>query len=101
MRNRPVVSAALFVILVSCTKVGGLGWGTHPLFGYIQRQIDLGQLYCETLVGLDNRNRLVPLLASQVPSQANGGIARDGATITYHLRRGVRFADGVELTSRT
>jgi len=72
----------------------------NPLFGYIERQIDLGQLYCETLVGLDNHNRLVPLLVSQVPSQANGGIARDGATITYHLRRGVRFADGVELTSK-
>jgi peptide/nickel transport system substrate-binding protein len=72
----------------------------NPLFGYIERQIDLGQLYCETLVGLDDRNRLIPLLASQVPSQANGGIAKDGTTITYHLRRGVRFADGVQLTSK-
>ena len=72
----------------------------NPLFSYVQRQIDLGQLYCETLVGLNDRNHIVPLLATQVPSQANGGISRDGKTIVYHLRRGVRFADGVELTSK-
>ncbi|MGA8534691.1 MAG: peptide ABC transporter substrate-binding protein [Candidatus Tumulicola sp.] len=115
MRTRRILSVALFGILVSCTKSGGLGWGTphelrigmvndptslNPLFGYIQRQIDLGQLYCETLVGLDDHNRLIPLLASPVPSQENGGISPDGTTITYHLRRGVRFADGVELTSK-
>ncbi|MEO9262453.1 MAG: peptide ABC transporter substrate-binding protein, partial [Candidatus Baltobacteraceae bacterium] len=29
----------------------------------------------------------------------NGGISRNGRLITYHLRRGVRFADGKELTS--
>jgi peptide/nickel transport system substrate-binding protein len=107
--------AALLVVLVSCTKVGTRGWGTphelrigmvsdpdslNPLFSYVQRQIDLGQLYCETLVGLNDRNHIVPLLATQVPSQANGGVSRDGKTIVYHLRRGVRFADGVELTSK-
>ena len=72
----------------------------NPLFSYVQRQIDLGQLYCETLVGLDDRNNIVPVLAAQVPSRANGGISPDGRTITYRLRRGVRFADGVELTSK-
>lgn len=102
-------------LLVACTKAGGSGWGTphelrigmvgdpnslNPLFSYVERQIDLTQLYCETLVGLDDRNRLVPLLATQVPSQANGGISPDGKTIVYHLRRGARFADGVTLTSK-
>jgi peptide/nickel transport system substrate-binding protein len=72
----------------------------NPLFSFVQRQIDLSQLYCETLVGLDDRNRIVPLLAAQVPSRANGGISSDGRTIVYHLRRGVRFADGIELTSK-
>lgn len=113
MRMAIVFAAAL--LLASCTKVGGSAWGTphelrvgmvqdptslNPLFGYIQRQIDLGLLYCETLVALDERNRIVPLLATQVPSLANGGISPSGLTITYHLRRDARFADGVPLTSK-
>jgi len=29
-----------------------------------------------------------------VPTAANGGISRDGRTVTYHLRRNVRWHDG-------
>jgi peptide/nickel transport system substrate-binding protein len=72
----------------------------NPLFSYVERQIDLTQLYCETLVGLDDANHLVPLLARQVPSRANGGVSPDGKTLVYHLRRGVRFADAVPFTSK-
>ncbi|MEA2785517.1 MAG: peptide/nickel transport system substrate-binding protein, partial [Candidatus Eremiobacteraeota bacterium] len=32
-------------------------------------------------------------------SPQNGGIAKDGVTITYHLRPGLKFADGVPLTA--
>jgi peptide/nickel transport system substrate-binding protein len=43
--------------------------------------------------------RLVPDVATEVPTLRNGGIAPDGRTITYHLRRGVRWQDGAPLTS--
>jgi peptide/nickel transport system substrate-binding protein len=42
----------------------------------------------------------VPDAATQVPSLANGGIARDGLRITYHLRPGIRWSDGKPLTAR-
>ena len=42
----------------------------------------------------------MPALAAVVPSHANGGISGDGRTITYHLRRGVRWHDGAAFTSR-
>ncbi len=42
---------------------------------------------------------LVPDIALAEPTLVNGGIARDGRTITYHLRRGVRWQDGAPLTS--
>ena len=44
-------------------------------------------------------NRLVPVLITRIPTRANGDISPDGRTIVYHLRRGVRFADGKPLTS--
>jgi peptide/nickel transport system substrate-binding protein len=115
VKRLPAALLALLAITSSCTKAGGGHWGTaheiriamlndptslNPLFAFLQRQIDMGQLYCDTLVTLDAHNHVVPLLALQVPSKANGGISSDGLTITYHLRHGVRFADGVPLTSR-
>lgn len=47
-----------------------------------------------------DRNQLVPELARDVPTVANGGISPDGLTITYHLRRGVKWQDGAPFTSR-
>ena len=56
-------------------------------------------LICQTLIGVDASNRLVPVLVTRIPSRENGDISPDGKTITYHLRRNVRFADGKPLTS--
>jgi peptide/nickel transport system substrate-binding protein len=46
------------------------------------------------LIRWDKRNQPYPELATEVPSQANGGVSSDGLTITYHLRKGVRWSDG-------
>jgi peptide/nickel transport system substrate-binding protein len=51
------------------------------------------------LVRYDRRNRPVPELATAVPSLANGGVSRDGKTITYHLRRDAKWADGAPFSS--
>lgn len=41
----------------------------------------------------------VPVLATNVPTPQNGGVTDGGKTVTYHLRKGVRFADGEPLTA--
>ncbi len=51
------------------------------------------------LVVIDDRGEPSPDLAEIVPTKANGGISPDGKTITYHIRPGVRWQDGVALTS--
>jgi len=59
----------------------------------------LAPLTMAYLVRWNALNQPVPELATDVPSQANGGVSRDGLTITYHLRRGVRWSDGAPFTA--
>jgi peptide/nickel transport system substrate-binding protein len=54
----------------------------------------------DPLVATDPEGHDVPILAATVPTLQNGGISRDGKTITYHLRRNVVWHDGVPFTSR-
>lgn len=52
------------------------------------------------LVEVNDKSQDVPDLAAVVPTVANGGISKDGRTITYHLRHGVKWQDGYPFTSK-
>ena len=54
----------------------------------------------EPLLGYkgSSTEELVPVIASQVPSTANGLISPDGLTYTFPIRPGVEFQDGTPLT---
>src|SRR2546422_7384187 len=54
----------------------------------------INQVFDTLLVYAPNDTTLLPGLATQVPSLANGGISSDGMNYTYHLRQGVKFTDG-------
>ncbi len=60
---------------------------------------DLAQLIFSGLIRYDDHGNAIPDVATAVPTSANGGISRDGRTITYHLRHNVRFSDGQALTA--
>jgi len=62
--------------------------------------IMVGSLIFSYLVADGPNGNPVPDVAAEVPTLANGGISRDGLRITYHLRRDVRWQDGVKLTAR-
>ena len=59
----------------------------------------LGEAIFSGLTVIDDRGDVFADLAETVPTRANGGISADGTTIVYHLRAGVRWQDGVPLTS--
>ena len=103
--------AALF--LGACSKVSGGGdanGGTrhgllrivnlaepdtlNPVVGNEAIDADLAELWGGMLFEWSDRNTFVPDLATEVPTLRNGGIAKDGKTITYHLRPNVTWQDG-------
>ncbi len=59
----------------------------------------LSQLTAAWLFRFDTNNRPMPELATVVPTKKNGGVSADGKTITYHLRRNVKWSDGAPFTA--
>lgn len=112
--NRIVASALAAALLLSaCTKTGESG-GRHaftvphvlryatsedintlnPHFGQQLVLNLITQLTMAYLIRWDEHNQPYGELATEVPTKANGGVSPDGRTITYHLRKGVKWADG-------
>jgi peptide/nickel transport system substrate-binding protein len=72
----------------------------NPILSTQEAEALLEGFSFDPLIATDERGRDVPILASAVPTLENGGISRDGLTITYRLRHGVRWQDGAPFTSR-
>lgn len=54
----------------------------------------------DTLVYWDQHARIRPQLLRTMPTQRNGGLSRDGKTLTLTLKPGLRWSDGAELTAQ-
>ena len=55
--------------------------------------------FYEPLARLDYDGEHVPVLAAEIPSRANGGIAADGRSTTWKLKRGVTWHDGAPFSA--
>jgi peptide/nickel transport system substrate-binding protein len=55
---------------------------------------NLSEMTMAWLLRWDEHNQPYPELATEVPTKANGGVSADGLTITYHIRKGVKWSDG-------
>jgi len=71
----------------------------NPILASSTVDIFVQRLLFEPLITADVHGQPVPMLALSVPSVTNGGISRDGLTVTYHLRRSARWTDGMPVTS--
>jgi peptide/nickel transport system substrate-binding protein len=73
----------------------------NPLLAANTTEGMLAGLLFSVLVTTDETGKVeVPDLASKVPTLENGGISKDGLTITYALRHNVKWHDGVPFTSK-
>jgi peptide/nickel transport system substrate-binding protein len=57
------------------------------------------RLFYEPLGAFDPDGNLVPQLAAEIPTRDNGGLARDGTSVLWRLKKGVTWHDGRPLTA--
>ena len=57
------------------------------------------RVFYEPLAGWDAEGNLIPILAAEVPTRENGGLAADGKSVTWKLKKGVTWHDGTPFTA--
>jgi peptide/nickel transport system substrate-binding protein len=57
------------------------------------------RIFYEPLARWDAEANLVPVLAAEIPSRANGGLSADGKTVIWKLKKGVTWHDGQPFTA--
>jgi peptide/nickel transport system substrate-binding protein len=71
----------------------------NPHFSQGTKDSAAASLVLEPLIEIDGENNLHPILAAEVPSLENGGLAEDGMSVTYKLRQDVVWSDGTPFTA--
>ncbi|MGH7306644.1 MAG: ABC transporter substrate-binding protein, partial [Candidatus Rokuibacteriota bacterium] len=71
----------------------------NPHFAVGTKDQDGSRVFYEPLAAFDPEGNLFPILAQEIPSLENGGVARDGKSVTWKLKRGVTWHDGKPFTA--
>ncbi len=71
----------------------------NPHFAVGTKDQDGSRIFYEPLAAWDSRAELRPVLAAELPSLDNGGLAKDGRSVTWTLKQGVKWHDGEPFTA--
>ncbi len=91
------------------TKAGGGGllkvllWQAptllNPHFASGTKDQIASRIFFEPLAGWDKEANLIPQLAAEAPTKANGGVSADSREVTWKLKRDVKWHDGRPFTA--
>src|SRR6266478_470636 len=71
----------------------------NPHLAVAPKDLEASELFYEPLADLDPDGNVVPVLAREVPTLDNGGVAKDGTSVTWRLKPGVQWHDGRPCTA--
>jgi peptide/nickel transport system substrate-binding protein len=91
------------------TKAGGGGalkmlfWQAptllNPHFAVGTKDQEGSRIFYEPLAAWDSDGNLAPVLAAEIPEIENGGVAPDGMSVTWKLKKDVQWHDGRPFTA--
>ena len=94
---------------VTPTKRGGGGqvkalwWQAptllNPHFANGTKDQDACRIFYEPLASYDPDGNIIPVLAAEAPSLQNGGVAKDGMSVTWKLKKNAVWHDGKPFTA--
>jgi peptide/nickel transport system substrate-binding protein len=71
----------------------------NPHFATGTKDQDASRIFYEPLAGWGPDGDLQPVLAAEIPSVQNGAVAKDGMSVTWKLKQGVKWHDGQPFTA--
>lgn len=71
----------------------------NPHFAVGTTNQDASRVFYEPLAGWAADGTLHPILAAEIPSTENGGLSPDGRSVTWKLKRGVKWHDGQDFSA--
>ena len=71
----------------------------NPHFATGTKDAEGCRIFHEPLASWDADANLEPVLAAEIPSRDNGGVAADGKSVVWKLKRGVTWHDGLPFTA--
>ena len=71
----------------------------NPHFATGTKDQDGSRIFYEPLASWDPDGNLSPVLASEIPSVQNGGVSKDGRSVTWKLKKNVTWHDGKPFTA--
>ncbi len=72
---------------------------TNPHLSIGIKDLSASRIVYEPLASFDADGGLIPLLAAEIPSLENGGVAADGRSVTWKLKPNLKWADGAPFTA--
>lgn len=71
----------------------------NPYLSSGTKDVESASLTLEPLARYDETGKMVPYLAAEIPTVANGGVSEDLTTITWTIADGMVWSDGTAVTS--
>ena len=71
----------------------------NPQWATGTKEQEGSRLFYEPLAAWDPEGNLMPVLAAELPSRDNGGLAADGKSVVWKLKKGVTWHDGKPFTA--
>ena len=63
------------------------------------KELEASSVVLEPLARYDEKGNMLPWLAEEIPTVENGGVSKDLTSITWKIKKGIKWSDGSALTA--